>query len=599
MSLGFESMDELREMSNVAIACSIFKKNDILSKYATDVFSEDDLTGADLVSLVEKANFVPEVLKSLLSRGGQSNLDLAAVSALRSECKQIVMKLMEAPANEPDEEIEMDSEDEEENDADENTIEKENDEEMASPSEDEIEETQEDIFRVSQLQPNKTPAHVKEKFGSKKKIVGGLPANSRAIPTPGTARKSVSSGSKGTARKSASSGSKGTARKSVYESFGEENESFGESSSEEEVVVQKKRAPSAAAKKKAADKKKIAEKKKAAEKSKKRKSKPVKKERVSQASSAAAPKPKKVAKKKNDDARGSKRKSAEPKAEPKKVAKKEVRNSIVQEFGKKFAPQTKGLISFSNPSDKAGKISQPWFRDCGMTLSNNLLGVHKARDSVKNLERITHLILDASEPMLEDDVPRGTSQGFYSKKMLYAMAKGAWILTPDWLTESADAQEWQEEKNYQHPDFPPLEDRNPNIAFDVNTPLRITFRGNFPEESTTELGAADMRRLIRLCGGEVVRDFRCDAGWKSADFCVCHHKLGRMEREQMSKLNLSSQGAEGNGATTFVTAKWLIDCIAKGEFCRPSTNPGSYCHSVSKPVPDSARFASQISNDCY
>ena len=47
-----DSLDELREMSNVAIACQIFKPDEYLRQFSVAVFMNDDVTGEDLYLLI-------------------------------------------------------------------------------------------------------------------------------------------------------------------------------------------------------------------------------------------------------------------------------------------------------------------------------------------------------------------------------------------------------------------------------------------------------------------------------------------------------------------------------------------------------------------
>ncbi|XP_047114762.1 uncharacterized protein LOC124795031 isoform X1 [Schistocerca piceifrons] len=125
--------------------------------------------------------------------------------------------------------------------------------------------------------------------------------------------------------------------------------------------------------------------------------------------------------------------------------------------------------------------------------------------------------------------------------MLFAIARGLWVLRPDWVLHSLEAGYWLDEEKFEMTDFSPVVMKNrierqsfgPTFQQDLFStvgPIFVVSDSSPPKE--------DLEELVQLCGGKIVTAAR------SAAIVV--------------------GGQTRNNMAICVSAKWILDSITSG-----------------------------------
>lgn len=121
-------------------------------------------------------------------------------------------------------------------------------------------------------------------------------------------------------------------------------------------------------------------------------------------------------------------------------------------------------------------------------------------------------------------------------KVLFAIARGAWIVTEDWAFSSLDQERWLPEEDFELTMFA-------NKFSRLHPDSRQIFKGmKFFVGSNVEPSREVLQSLIQVAGGEICKQISV------ADICICGD-ASLFRRAQRAKIRV-------------VTSKWIFDSIA-------------------------------------
>jgi len=127
-------------------------------------------------------------------------------------------------------------------------------------------------------------------------------------------------------------------------------------------------------------------------------------------------------------------------------------------------------------------------------------------------------------------------------KVLHAIARGAWLLTPEWLYRSVEAGAWQPEEQFEDSTF--AGGRLARLAAPAGGLLK-GLKVSVLEPRKTAPPASELRLLVTAAGGTLVK------GKASAQFVIAAKGDGRA----------AAAAAQAKGAA--VTEQWLFAALAE------------------------------------